>query len=411
MSIELRPLPLTSANFGEETRGLPRMLREAMRFALQLKAGSLTFTLADGRSFLCAGEKQGPKAEIIIKDTRFARRLMLAGDVGLGESYGDGQWDSPDITAVIALFAANVELITDFLARSPILQFFLRLRHAFNRNSKRGAKRNIAAHYDLGNDFYAHWLDPSMTYSAALFAPGDNTLEAGQLRKYRALAEAMGVKPGDHVLEIGCGWGGFAEFLAREQGAQVTALTISRAQYEYAAARIQAAGLNERVSIKFQDYRDERGTYDRIGSIEMFEAVGEHYWPDYFRVLGERLRPSGTAGLQIITIPEKFFENYRVNMDFIRRHIFPGGMLPSPERLAALAGKTGFHLSEERIFGADYAETLRQWRDAFDRNWPKLTHLGFDERFRRLWRYYLAYCEAGFDHGTIDVRQMVYVKG
>jgi cyclopropane-fatty-acyl-phospholipid synthase len=247
-----------------------------------------------------------------------------------------------------------------------------------------------------------------MTYSSAIFAPGDNDLSAAQDRKYRALADSMGVRPGDHVLEIGCGWGGFAEYLGRERDARVTALTISREQYAYARERIGKAGLSDKVEIRFQDYRDETGLYDRIGSIEMFEAVGESYWPSFFRTLTERLKPGGTAGLQIITIPDRFFADYRQNVDFIRRHIFPGGMLPSPSRLGELAQGAGLRLEGERVFGGDYAETLRQWRQNFETAWPKLLPMGFDERFRRLWRYYLCYCEAGFDVETIDVRQLVY---
>jgi len=408
----MRSLPeailLSPTGFDASTRGVPRMMRVALRFLLDMKTGSLVVAVPDGRRYRIAASMPGPNAEIIIRNMRFARRAMMMGDVGLGESYSDGDWDSPDVTAVVALFAANDALVEDFLKRSPVARLFLQIRHFLNRNTKSGSKRNISRHYDLGNTFYQAWLDRGMTYSSALFAPGDNDLAAAQERKYRVLADAMGVKPGEHVLEIGCGWGAFAEYLARDRGAQVTALTISREQFDFAQKRIQAAGLNERVTIKFQDYRDERGIYDRIGSIEMFEAVGENYWRSFFRTLTERLKPGGTAGLQIITIPEHFFEDYRRNVDFIRRHIFPGGMLPSPERLRSLAREVGLGIEAERVFGADYAETLRQWRTAFEAAWPTLTPLGFDERFRRLWRYYLSYCEAGFDIGTIDVRQLVY---
>ncbi|MFY8115362.1 MAG: class I SAM-dependent methyltransferase [Rhabdaerophilum sp.] len=404
-----QPVVLTATNVGKATQGLPRTMRAALHFATGIRRGRIDFILPTGQHFRIAGTEPGPEAELHVLNWRFARRVMFAGDVGLGETYRDGDWDSPDVTSVVALFASNAYLVENFLARSPVARFALRIRHlVVNRNTKTGSKRNISAHYDLGNRFYSSWLDRGMTYSSAIFEPGDNDLTAAQDRKYRVLADAMGVRPGDHVLEIGCGWGGFAEFLARERSARVTALTISREQYEYARQRIAQAGLSDKVEIRFQDYRDETGVYDRIGSIEMFEAVGESYWPHFFRTLKERLKPGGTAGLQIITIPDHFFEDYRRNVDFIRRHIFPGGMLPSPSRLGDLAREVGLKQEAERIFGGDYAETLRQWRDNFESSWPRLLPMGFDERFRRLWRYYLCYCEAGFDVATIDVRQIVY---
>ena len=406
---ETDALLVTERHLDAALANVSRAWREAFRFALGLKVGRLVIGLPDGRVLRFEGETPGPSGRIDVRRWRFARRVMLAGDVALGETYADGDWESPDVTGVVAVFAANPDLVDDFLARSPLLRLALRLRHLFvNRNTKRGSRRNIAAHYDLGNRFYERWLDRGMTYSSALFAPGDNDLESAQTRKYRALAEGMGVTPGESVLEIGCGWGGFAEYLAREKGARVTALTISREQHDFAARRIQEQGLAERVEIRFQDYRDEAGRYDRIGSIEMFEAVGERYWGRYFETLRTCLKPGGTAGLQIITIPDRFFEDYRRNVDFIRRHIFPGGMLPSPGKLAGLAAGAGLTGIGERVFGSDYAETLRRWRTSFETSWPHLEPLGFDERFRRLWRYYLAYCEAGFDVGTIDVRQMIY---
>jgi cyclopropane-fatty-acyl-phospholipid synthase len=403
------PILLDAQNAPRLLARLPRATRLALRFLTGIRVGTAEVTLPDGNRFRIETGCPGPSAEIRVAAWRFARRALIKGDVGLGESYRDGDWDSPDVTAVLALFAANAELAQDFLARAPLTRLALRFRHLIlNRNSRAGARRNISAHYDLGNAFYGHWLDPSMTYSSALFAPGDNDLEAAQTRKYRVLAEGMRVRPGDHVLEIGCGWGGFAEYLAREHGARVTAVTISRAQHAYAQARIHAAGLGERVEIRLQDYRDITGRFDAVGSIEMFEAVGERYWPGFFAVLAERLRPGGRAGLQIITIQDRFFEDYRRNVDFIRRHIFPGGMLPAPGRLGDLAGAAGFTLESERVFGRDYAETLRQWRQSFEAAWPRLVPLGFDTPFRRLWRYYLSYCEAGFEIGTIDVRQLVY---
>jgi cyclopropane-fatty-acyl-phospholipid synthase len=282
-------------------------------------------------------------------------------------------------------------------------------RHWMNRNTKAGSRRNIHAHYDLGNSFYGAWLDGSMTYSSALFDESRD-LVAGQQRKYAALAERTAIGPHHHVLEIGCGWGGFAEYAASEIGCKVTGLTISQEQYDFACKRIFEAGLNDKVDLKLQDYRDEKGAYDRIASIEMFEAVGEEYWPAYFQQVRERLKPGGFAGIQVITIEESLFGRYRRELDFIRRYVFPGGMLPTGAIMRDLGAKVGLSLHNERIFGRDYALTLVHWRERFRAAWPNLTPLGFDERFRRLWEYYLAYCEAGFRAGTIDVRQMVFAR-
>jgi cyclopropane-fatty-acyl-phospholipid synthase len=285
------------------------------------------------------------------------------------------------------------------------------LRHWLNRNTRRQARKNIHAHYDLGNDFYSAWLDPSMTYSSALFDSGSNDLTSAQVRKYQSLAQEIELKSGEHVLEIGCGWGGFAEYAAKNYDARVVGLTISREQHDYAKRRIFDAGLADKVDIRMQDYRDERGQYDRIASIEMLEAVGERYWPAYFAQLRDRLRPGGAAGIQTITIQERFFDNYKREIDFIRRYVFPGGMLPTPETLKSLGEKFGVPLRAEKIFGEDYARTLSEWRGRFRTAWPQITTLGFDERFRRLWEYYLAYCEAGFRSRNIDVRQMVFTRG
>jgi cyclopropane-fatty-acyl-phospholipid synthase len=283
-------------------------------------------------------------------------------------------------------------------------------RHFLNRNTQYRARRNIHAHYDLGNRFYSAWLDRTMTYSSAIFSAGDNDLASAQERKYRAIIEAADIRPGHHVLEIGCGWGGFAAFAAREIGCRVTGLTISRQQFAYATRRVAEAGLADRVEIKLLDYRDERGSYDRIVSIEMFEAVGEAYWPAYFRQLRDRLTASGRAALQVITIRDESFDWYRREIDFIRHYIFPGGMLPSLTVMRNLGERFHIPLSTEHAFGLDYVATLGQWRDRFRAAWPSLVPLGFDDRFRRMWEYYLAYCEAGFRTGNIDVRQMVFEK-
>ena len=284
----------------------------------------------------------------------------------------------------------------------PVARAIDAIRHAFSSNTRKGSRRNIVAHYDLGNDFYAQWLDRGMTYSSALFTAPDQTLEAAQHAKYAALADAADIRPGQSVLEIGCGWGGFAEYLAGERGVRVTAITLSPSQKAFAERRITEAGLDDRVSIQLIDYRDVQGTFDRVVSVEMFEAVGEAYWPTFFETVRARLAPGGRAGLQIITIRDDLLATYRRRPDFIQMYVFPGGMLPSEPRLARAIGVAGLEGDVVRRFGADYAETLRRWRIAFDTGSPA----GKDERFRNLWRYYLAYCEAGFRSGRTDVVHM-----
>jgi cyclopropane-fatty-acyl-phospholipid synthase len=281
-----------------------------------------------------------------------------------------------------------------------------RLRHVLRPNSRRGSRRNILAHYDLGNAFYQRWLDPSMTYSSARFEKPELSLEDAQTAKYRSLARKLSLQPDHHLLEVGCGWGGFAEFAAREVGARVTAITISDQQHAFAAERIRCAGLGDKVEIRLQDYRDVEGRFDRIASIEMFEAVGESYWPIYFGKLADIIKPDGIIGLQIITIADRYFETYRRGADFIQRHIFPGGMLPSPTALQQQLERAGLQKLTEATFGLDYARTLATWNRRFQAAWPDLLRLGFDQRFKRLWQYYLAYCEAGFKAGWTDVCQL-----
>jgi cyclopropane-fatty-acyl-phospholipid synthase len=321
-----------------------------------------------------------------------------------------GEWDTPDLTQFLYLFCVNQDWMQTNYIGMPLVRAFQFVRHWFNRNTKRQARRNIYRHYDIGNAFYSAWLDPSMTYSSALFEEDTTDLTAAQKNKYRRLAEAIDLRPGQRLLEIGCGWGGFAEYAAKTFGAKVVGLTISAEQRDFAQARLQAAGLNDRVEIRLQDYRDERDRYDRIASIEMIEAVGEQFWPKYFCQLRDRLLPGGLAGIQAITIQDSLFHSYRREVDFIQCYVFPGGMLPSPQILRSLGERFGLPVIRERIFGQDYAKTLASWRSNFRAAWPHLIPLGFDDRFRRLWEYYLAYCEAGFLSGNIDVRQVVFAK-
>lgn len=399
---------LTRDNFAELTRELPRAVRRALGFVIGLEHGTLAITLPTGERFRIEGHNLEPVADLEIHSYGFIGNVIRHGDIGVAESFFEGHWSSTDVTQFLELFCYNEQIIHERITGNPLARFVMRMKHWLHKNTRRQAQRNISAHYDLGNAFYEQWLDPSMTYSSALFQTGANDMQSAQRAKYAALADATGIQAGDRVLEIGCGWGGFAEYLASERGAYVTGLTISHEQYDYARERIEKAGLSEQVDIVFRDYRDEDGVYDRIVSVEMFEAVGEAYWPTYFETLKKHLKPGGKAGLQIITIQDQFFEQYRHATDFIQQYVFPGGMLPTPTHLRTLGEGVGLKLDSELIFGRDYARTLKEWRELFMEKWDTIEPLGFDQRFQRLWRYYLHYCEAGFNAGNIDVRQVVY---
>ena len=403
-------ISVTPDNLDTRLSDLPRLVRLALGFGSRLRRGTLDVTLPDGRVVRLGGLEPGPAAAMMVYNYSFATRLLNGGDIGIAEAYLNGDWDTPDLTQFLYVFCVNHELIKAMLGNKPVMRFIQMVQHWFNRNTRRQARRNIYAHYDIGNAFYSAWLDSSMTYSSALFEDDTADLTAAQKNKYRRLAEAIDLRPGQKLLEIGCGWGGFAEFVAKTFGADVVGLTISREQRDFAQKRIHDAGLADKVEIRLQDYRDERNRYDRIASIEMIEAVGEQFWPEYFSQLRDRLLPSGLAGIQAITIQDSMFQSYRREVDFIQRYIFPGGMLPSPQILKSLGERFGIPIIRERIFGQDYAKTLATWRNNFHGAWPNLKQLGFDDRFRRLWEYYLSYCEAGFLSGNIDVRQVVFAK-
>jgi cyclopropane-fatty-acyl-phospholipid synthase len=384
----------------------PVWVKMALRVLLRLSWGCFTVVLPDGQALRFEGRHPGREGIFIVRDYRFAARLIRNGNIGLAEGYLTGEWDSPDLPALLEVGARNTEEIREFFRGRTISRWASQFFHFFNRNTRTGSRRNIEYHYDLGNAFYEKWLDPTMTYSSARFAHAGQTLTDAQINKYRSLATRMGLTEGGTVLEIGSGWGGFAEFAAREIGARVTGITISKQQLEYSRERMFRAGLNEKVDIQYRDYRDMTGQYDHVASIEMFEAVGEKYWPAYFTKIREMLKPGGRAGLQIITIRDDIFGHYRRNVDFIQRYIFPGGMLPSPSALMDQARNTGLKWVENIDFGQDYAATLAAWRDRFLEAWPEINQMGFDERFKRLWTYYLAYCEAGFRAGNTDVTQI-----
>ncbi|MDP2148012.1 MAG: cyclopropane-fatty-acyl-phospholipid synthase family protein [Parvibaculum sp.] len=400
---------LSTDNLSAYLRGLPAKAKMALRGLLHMGHGRLSIRMPDGRTVLIEGRAEGPEAILILHNWNLAHQALTNGTIGVAESYIDGDWESPDVTAFLELFLVNVEVGNTLAGGARGLARLMELiRHWLNSNSRAQAKKNISAHYDLGNAFYSKWLDETMTYSSALYQDGANDLASAQTAKYRALALAAGLKSGDHVLEIGCGWGGFAEFAAREIGCRVTGLTISREQLAFARERIDKAGLSDRVDLRFQDYRDETGRYDGVVSIEMFEAVGEKYWPTYFSKVRECLKPGGKAGLQIITIKPEAYHSYRANPDFIQRYVFPGGMLPTENHLKTLGEAAGLELVGHRAFGPDYARTLAEWRVRFWNVWDDVQPMGFDLRFKRLWEFYMYYCEAGFRSGHINVRQVVY---
>ncbi len=386
---------------------LPLFLKMLRRLVI----GRLTLVTPRGEAITIEGKRAGPHGALRLIRGRAIRRLFLGGDVGFAEAYLDGDWDSPDLAALIELAAHNERALGDGLRGAAVARLWHRVRHILRPNSRPGARRNIAEHYDLGNDFYARWLDPTMTYSAALYERPDASLTQAQEAKYARVAKALELESRHHVLEIGCGWGGFVEFMARRFGCTVTGITLSRQQRDFAARRIQAAGLSDRVAIDLVDYRDVRGEFDRIASIEMFEAVGEEHWPNYFATIRDRLRQGGLAVLQVITIEEARYGAYRQSADFIQRYVFPGGMLPAPSVFGRAVERAGLTMTEAFHFGRHYAQTLRQWQQTFQREWPEISTLGFDQRFKRLWEYYLAYCEGGFRAGSIDVVQYRLARG
>ena len=350
--------------------------------------------------------RPGPVAEMHIHNPDLFARLIREGDLGFCDAYLDEWWSTPDLQAFMDFVHADNDELYDGFPGMGLVRAYEQLRFWLQRNHKSQARKNISYHYDLGNAFYGLWLDDTMTYSSALFETGQESTEKAQTAKYASMVDQMGAQPGDHILEIGCGWGGFAEYAARERGLKVTGLTISQEQYAYAQERIEKAGLSDLVDFKLQDYRDETGTYDGIASIEMFEAVGEKYWPVYFNTVRERLKPGKTATLQIITVADRRWHVYKRGVDFIQKYIFPGGMLPSPKVLKAQVEKAGLAVERSVEFGASYDLTLRRWHETFNAKWDQVAEMGFDERFRRMWNFYLTSCASTFQSANCDVTQI-----
>jgi cyclopropane-fatty-acyl-phospholipid synthase len=384
----------------------PAAARAVFRLLGQLRYGSLDVRLPDGAMahFGTAGG-DGPRAQIALRNWNACAAALKSGDIGFAETYMAGDWTTPDLATLLQVFTANRDAVEQVVYGSWWGALLYRARHAFNRNSRRGSKKNIHAHYDLGNEFYRLWLDPTMSYSSAWFE-GDRSgdfIEAQRAKTRRALA-ACGVGRGDRVLEIGCGWGALAEVAAAERGALVTGVTLSTEQLDHAKARLAAAGLD--ADLRLQDYRDiDDPPFDAIVSIEMFEAVGRRYWSGFFRAVRALLKPGGTACIQSITIRDDLFDRYLRSTDFIQQYIFPGGLLPSAREFTAAAAAAGLEVVEAFDFGTDYAETLRRWRERFLEQEGAVRGLGFDTRFMRLWEFYLAYCQAAFATGNTSVVQ------
>lgn len=385
---------------------LPRYFAQVFDVISKMKRGRMDFVLPDGRTFRWEGEQAGHVAVLNIHHPDLFARLVREGDLGFCEAYMEKWWDTPDLMAFLDLVHEEENDVFDSFPGQSLVRAYERLRFWLQSNTKKQAKKNISYHYDLGNDFYGLWLDDTMTYSSAKFESGQEDLEKAQIQKYASMVDEMGAKEGDHVLEIGCGWGGFAEYAAKERGLKVTCLTISKEQYKYAVERIEKAGLSDRVTFKLQDYRDEQGQYDGIASIEMFEAVGERYWPTYFETLKRCLRPGKNATLQIITVTDKRWDVYRKGVDFIQKYIFPGGMLPSPTVLRQQVERAGLDVKRSIEFGESYSITLRRWYDTFNDKWDQVASMGFDDRFRRMWNFYLASCAATFHSRNCDVTQI-----
>ena len=375
-----------------------------------IEFGSIKITTPRNKILEFTGSKEGPNADIQLKNWRVLIRTIWGGHTYFFESFRRGEWETSDLYALL-LFGELNETSVDKVMKSTIWRRLIeQVLHKLNQNSRKGSKRNIAAHYDLGNSFYQLWLDKSMTYSSALFEGQTTCLSEAQRQKYLRIANKIELKEGDKLLEIGCGWGGFAEIAAKEYGCQVTGLTLSKEQASSCKKRLKDSGIERKVDIRLEDYRDVKGLYDKIVSIEMLEAVGEKFWRRYFESIRDRLAPGGKAAIQTITIKDDCFESYKKNPDFIQQFIFPGGMLPTPSAIKHNVEAVGLKLTDTFYFGKSYIKTLHLWDQEFKRQWSRIEELGFDTEFKNTWTYYLNYCAAGFQSGRINVGQFFIQK-
>ncbi|MEO5795341.1 MAG: cyclopropane-fatty-acyl-phospholipid synthase family protein [Rhodoferax sp.] len=393
----------------------PAAVRTALKLLQRLRHGSITMQLPDGSLHVFGNHQQhgdAPTAAMTLKNWNVCSAALKSGDIGVAETYIDGDWTTPNLTDLLTVFICNRQEIEDVIYGNWVGRLWYRMKHLLNRNTKANSQKNIHAHYDLGNAFYSLWLDGSMNYSSAWFEGDlDKPLREAQNAKVRRALAMAQVKPGDRVLEIGCGWGALAEMGTTEFDASVTGVTLSTEQLAFANTRMQRLGVDSRADLRLQDYRDiQDAPFDAICSVEMVEAVGREYWPTYFQTVARLLKPGGRACIQSIVIADSLFERYITSTDFIQQYIFPGGCLPCPREFKREAAAAGLEVVDEFAFGPDYAETLRRWRDKFLAARTQVLQLGFDERFMRLWEFYLAYCEAAFDKGNINLVQYTLAK-
>ena len=386
------------------TRAAKQLIR---RYVGDLSTGRFELYLPGGEVIISEGAQPGDTGVMVINKWRTLTQLMRRGDIGLAEAYAAGDWDSPNLSTLMSVLARNIDRFKDSFAPRGIDRVWAILQHALRRNTKVQSRKNIEAHYDLGNAFYSLWLDPTMTYSSALFEAENDALEAAQKTKYQRILEQANVAPNSHILEIGCGWGGFAE-VAAEAGHRVTGLTISPAQLEFAQKRLKHASDQGTVNLLLQDYRDLEGRFDAVVSIEMFEAVGPQWWSTYMGKVQSALKPGAKAVIQTITMQDQLFDDYSKQPDFIQTCIFPGSMLSCPERFVGDAQTAGMRLTDQHEFGASYARTLRQWQTTFNAAQSEVRHLGFDTEFLRLWNFYYSYCVGGFEAERTNVGQYTF---
>ena len=369
-----------------------------------IKKGHLILTNYDDEKYLFGDPSQKLKVKIKINKPGLTYQIVKSGSTGLAEAYMRGDFETDDLTNLIELTAKNINLVYKF---SGLLDFslFNKIKNFLLKNNKSRSKKNISKHYDLGNEFFSLWLDPTLTYSSAIFDQKDNDLEKAQINKYKKLVELIKPKSGNKILEIGCGWGGFAEYVGKNHDVKLDCITISKKQFEYASNRIFKNGLNEKINIQFKDYRDVKQKYNSIASIEMIEAVGQNYLENYFNTIKTNLVRDGSAAIQAITIDDNLFDRYKTKEDFIQKYIFPGGFLPSKKKLYDLSQNNGLAINQYNSYGLHYSNTLKIWRDEFFKKWEEISKQGFDNKFKRMWHFYLSYCEAGFKSKNIDLIQ------
>jgi cyclopropane-fatty-acyl-phospholipid synthase len=413
---------MTTSNTSSSSRafslpaGTPSAAKATLKLLLRLKHGTLMVKLPDGSvQRFGNGKSQGPQASLHLLNWNVCSAALKSGDIGFAESYMAGDWTTPHLTDLLQVFIVNRKEVENVIYGTWLGRFAYRIKHLLNRNTKANSQKNIHAHYDLGNAFYELWLDGTMNYSSAIFETPETSMEDAQHAKVRRALRMAQVKPGDRVLEIGCGWGALAEKAAKEFEASVVGVTLSTEQLEWANKRLQREGVAEKADLRLQDYRDigkttQDAPFDAICSIEMVEAVGREYWPEYFQTVARLLKPGGHASVQSIVIADELFERYLTSTDFIQQYVFPGGCLPCPKEFRAQATKAGLQVVDEFSFGQDYARTLRLWREQFTAQQAHVLQLGFDQRFIRIWEFYLSYCEAAFLEANTDVVQYTLRK-